>query len=204
MTSRSSRATARPSSEGRAVARTQTLLPGRDGIGTVRRTTLPGGLRIVTETLPSVRSATFGIWAHVGSRDETPTLNGATHYLEHLLFKGTHKRSALDISAAIDAVGGEMNAFTAKEYTCYYARVLDADLPLAIDVVCDLVIDSVLTDADVETERGVILEEIAMHDDEPGDEVHDVFTEAIFGNHPLGRQISGTVASISEIGRAHV
>lgn len=129
MTFRSSTTTARTSSEVRAVARTQTLLEGQNGIGTVRRTTLPGGLRVVTETLPSVRSATFGIWVQVGSRDETPTLNGATHYLEHLLFKGTKKRSALDISSAIDAVGGEMNAFTAKEYTCYYARVLDTDLP---------------------------------------------------------------------------
>ena len=138
VTSRSSATTARPSSEGRAVARTQTLLKGQNGIGTVRRTTLPGGLRVVTETLPSVRSATFGIWVQVGSRDETPTLNGATHYLEHLLFKGTKQRSALDISSALDAVGGEMNAFTAKEYTCYYARVLDTDLPLAIDVVCDM------------------------------------------------------------------
>lgn len=176
--------TARPSSEGRAVARTQTLLKGQNGIGTVRRTVLPGGLRIVTETLPSVRSATFGIWAHVGSRDETPTLNGATHYLEHLLFKGTGKRSALDISSAIDAVGGEMNAFTAKEYTCYYARVLDTDLPLAIDVVCDMLTGSLIREEDVDAERGVILEEIAMTEDDPGDCVHDLFAQTMFGDTP--------------------
>ncbi|MFD5770938.1 M16 family metallopeptidase, partial [Streptomyces sp. NPDC127049] len=191
-------------SEGRAVARTQTLLPGKDGIGTVRRTTLPGGLRIVTETLPSVRSATFGIWAHVGSRDETPALNGATHYLEHLLFKGTAKRSALDISSAIDAVGGEMNAFTAKEYTCYYARVLDTDLPLAIDVVCDMLTGSLILDDDVDAERGVILEEIAMTEDDPGDVVHDLFAQTMFGDTPLGRPVLGTVDTINALSRGQI
>ncbi|WP_031014177.1 M16 family metallopeptidase [Streptomyces sp. NRRL F-5727] len=204
MTSRSSATTARPSSEGRAVARTQTLLPGKDGIGTVRRTTLPGGLRIVTETLPSVRSATFGIWAHVGSRDETPALNGATHYLEHLLFKGTAQRSALDISSAIDAVGGEMNAFTAKEYTCYYARVLDTDLPLAIDVVCDMLTGSLILDSDVDAERGVILEEIAMTEDDPGDVVHDLFAQTMFGDTPLGRPVLGTVDTINALSRGQI
>ncbi|KJY41606.1 zinc protease [Streptomyces sp. NRRL B-1568] len=199
MTSRSTRKTARPSSEGRAVARTQTLLKGENGIGTVRRTTLPGGLRIVTETLPSVRSATFGIWVGVGSRDETPTLNGATHYLEHLLFKGTAKRSALDISAALDAVGGEMNAFTAKEYTCYYARVLDTDLPLAIDVVCDMLTGSLIDPADVDAERGVILEEIAMTEDDPGDCVHDLFAHTMLGDTPLGRPVLGTVDTINAL-----
>ncbi|MCH0542607.1 insulinase family protein [Streptomyces sp. MUM 203J] len=204
MTSRTSRPTARTSSEARAVARTQTLLKGKDGIGTVRRTTLPGGLRVVTETLPSVRSATFGIWAHVGSRDETPALNGATHYLEHLLFKGTRRRSALDISAAIDAVGGEMNAFTAKEYTCYYARVLDTDLPLAIDVVCDMLTGSLILDEDVDAERGVILEEIAMTEDDPGDVVHDLFAKTMFGDTPLGRPVLGTVDTINALTRDQV
>ncbi|MFI9240870.1 pitrilysin family protein [Streptomyces cinnamoneus] len=204
MTSRSTRKTARTSSEGRAVARTQTLLKGENGIGTVRRTTLPGGLRIVTETLPSVRSATFGIWANVGSRDETPTLNGATHYLEHLLFKGTAKRSALDISAAIDAVGGEMNAFTAKEYTCYYARVLDTDLPLAIDVVCDMLTGSLIEASDVDAERGVILEEIAMTEDDPGDCVHDLFAHTMLGDTPLGRPVLGTVDTINALTRDQI
>ncbi|MGW6027819.1 M16 family metallopeptidase, partial [Streptomyces sp. NPDC055214] len=188
-----------PSSEGRAVARTQTLLKGKDGIGTVRRTTLPGGLRVVTETLPSVRSATFGIWANVGSRDETPSLNGATHYLEHLLFKGTKKRSALDISAALDAVGGEMNAFTAKEYTCYYARVLDTDLPLAIDVVCDMLTGSLILQEDVDAERGVILEEIAMTEDDPGDCVHDLFAHTMLGDTPLGRPVLGTEETVNAL-----
>ncbi|WP_433614158.1 M16 family metallopeptidase [Dactylosporangium sp. CA-139114] len=184
-------------------ATTQTLSDDPLG-GTVRRTVLPNGLRILTESIPAMRSVSFGVWVGIGSRDETPTLSGVSHFLEHLLFKGTKRRTALDISAQIEAVGGETNAFTAKEYTCYYARVLDADLPLAIDVVCDLVTDSVLTEADVEVERGVILEEIAMHDDEPGDEVHDVFTEAVYGTHPLGRQISGTVPSISALTRKQI
>jgi len=170
-----------------------------------RRTVLPSGLRIVTEAIPTTRSASIGVWVNVGSRDETTAMSGASHFLEHLLFKGTHKRTALDISAEIEAVGGETNAFTTKEYTCYYARVLDADLPLAIDVLCDAVADSILDPADVETERGVILEEIAMHEDEPGDEVHDVFTEAIFGAEtPLGRLISGTEESISPMTRNQI
>jgi predicted Zn-dependent peptidase len=169
--------------------------------GTVRRTVLPGGLRVVTESLPQVRSAAFGIWAGVGSRDEAPPLSGASHFLEHLLFKGTPKRTALEISAAIDAVGGEMNAFTAKEYTCYYARVLDDDLALAVDVVTDMVTASVIDPADVETERGVILEEIAMHDDDPGDVVHDVVSQALFGEHPLGRPVIGTGETITAMAR---
>jgi predicted Zn-dependent peptidase len=172
--------------------------------GTVRRTVLPSGLRVLTEAIPGMRSVSFGVWVSIGSRDETPELSGASHFLEHLLFKGTHRRSALDISAEIEAVGGETNAFTAKEYTCYYARVLDADLPLAIDVMCDLVADSVLAEADVETERGVILEEIAMVDDEPGDEVHDLFADAVYGDRPLGRRISGTVETISALTRDQI
>jgi len=208
VTTRSTAVTARPTTKGRAVrtraTRTRTLLPGTDGTGTVRRSVLPGGLRVVTETLPTVRSATFGIWAGVGSRDETPVLNGATHYLEHLLFKGTQRRSALDISAAIDAVGGEMNAFTAKEYTCYYARVLDTDLPLAIDVVSDMLTGSLIRQEDLDAERGVVLEEIAMTEDDPGDQVHDLFTTAMLGDTPLGRPVLGTVETINALTRDQV
>ncbi|MBB2942284.1 putative Zn-dependent peptidase [Actinoplanes lutulentus] len=170
----------------------------------IQKTVLPSGLRILTESIPHTRSAALGIWVGIGSRDETPSLHGASHFLEHLLFKGTHKRTALDISSEIEAVGGETNAFTTKEYTCYYARVLDADLPLAVDVLCDALADSLLDPDDVETERGVILEEIAMHEDEPGDEVHDIFSEAIFGNHPLGRLISGTPESITPMTRDQI
>jgi predicted Zn-dependent peptidase len=175
-----------------------------DGDSGVTRTILPGGLRVITESLPAVRSAAFGIWAGVGSRDEDLAHAGATHYLEHLLFKGTEKRSALDISAAMDAVGGELNAFTAKEYTCYYARVLDADLPLAIDVLADMVTSSLIEPKDVDAERGVILEEIAMNEDDPSDTVHEAFAAQLFGDTPLGRPILGTVDSINAITRPHI
>ena len=175
-----------------------------DGDGVVCRTVLPGGLRVITESMPTVRSASFGIWAGVGSRDEDIRHAGATHYLEHLLFKGTARRSALDISAAIDAVGGELNAFTAKEYTCYYARVLDADLPLAIDVLSDMVTGSLLEPSEVEAERAVILEEIAMTDDDPSDTAHEAFGWQLFGDTPLGRPILGTVDSINAITRDQI
>jgi predicted Zn-dependent peptidase len=171
---------------------------------TVRRTVLEGGLRVVTEFLPAIRSVALGIWVGVGSRDEDETHAGATHYLEHLLFKGTRKRTALDISAAMDAVGGELNAFTAKEYTCYYARVLDADLPLAIDVLSDMVIDSLIEPKDVDAERNVVLEEIAMNEDDPSDSVHEAFTTRLFGDTPLGRPILGTVDSINAITREQI
>ncbi|HEY2794496.1 MAG TPA: pitrilysin family protein, partial [Micromonosporaceae bacterium] len=157
------------------------------------------------EAIPAMRSVSFGVWVGVGSRDEEPGRGGVSHFLEHLLFKGTNRRTALDISASIEAVGGETNAFTTKEYTCYYARVLDSDAPLAIDVMCDLVADSVLAPADVETERGVILEEIAMHDDEPGDEVHDLLAEVIYGaDTPLGRLISGTEETVTPMTRKQI
>jgi predicted Zn-dependent peptidase len=170
----------------------------------VRTSVLPGGLRVVTESVPTVRSVTFGIWVAVGSRDEIPSLNGATHYLEHLLFKGTGRRTALEISSAIDAVGGEMNAFTAKEYTCYYARVLDSDLPLAVDVICDMLTDSRIAAEDVEAERGVVLEEIAMTEDDPGDQVHDLFSTVLFGDSPLGRPVLGTVETINALTRSQI
>jgi predicted Zn-dependent peptidase len=185
------------------IAQTQTLAADPLG-GTVCRTVLPNGIRVLTEAIPTLRSVSVGIWVAAGSRDETVAEWGVSHFLEHLLFKGTKRRTALDIAAEIEAVGGETNAFTAKEYTCFYARVLDADLPLAVDVMCDVVANSLLAAADVETERGVILEEIAMQDDEPGDEVHDLFSEAVFGEHPLGRRISGTVASISALSRTQI
>jgi predicted Zn-dependent peptidase len=170
----------------------------------VRRTVLPGGLRVITEFLPAVRSVALGIWVGVGSRDEDHAHAGATHYLEHLLFKGTSRRTALEISAEMDAVGGEMNAFTAKEYTCYYSRVLDADLPLAVDVLSDMVTSSLITPKDVDAERNVVLEEIAMNDDDPSDTAHEAFTAKLFGDTPLGRPILGTVDSINAITRDQI
>jgi len=171
---------------------------------TVSRTTLPSGLRIVTEEVPTVRSVAFGIWANVGSRDESPKVAGASHFLEHLLFKGTTNRSALDISAAIDAVGGEMNAFTGKEYTCFYARVIDSDFSIAAEVICDMIRDSIIRAEDVDSERTVVLEEIAMRDDDPSDLVHDLFAETLYGDTPVGRPILGTVDSITNMSRKSV
>ena len=168
---------------------------------TVRKTVLPSGLRIVTEEIPGVRSAAYGIWVNVGSRDESPKVAGASHFLEHLLFKGTKTRSALDISSSIESVGGEMNAFTSKEYTCFYARVIDSDLPLAIDVISDLITSSVGKPEDVEAERKVVLEEISMRDDDPSDLVHELFGETFYGDTTLGRPILGTVESIKSLSR---
>jgi predicted Zn-dependent peptidase len=168
---------------------------------TVRKTVLPSGLRIVTEEISGVRSAAYGIWVNVGSRDESPKVAGASHFLEHLLFKGTKTRSALEISASIEAVGGEMNAFTSKEYTCFYARVIDSDLPLAIDVISELITSSVARAEDVESERKVVLEEISMRDDDPSDLVHELFGETFYGDTPLGRPILGTVESINSLSR---
>jgi len=170
----------------------------------VVRTVLPSGLRIVTEEVPSVRSAAIGIWVNVGSRDETPAVAGASHFLEHLLFKGTTRRNALEISATIEAVGGEMNAFTSKEYTCFYARVIDTDLPMAIDVVSDLITSSIVSALDVDAERKVVLEEIAMRDDDPSDLVHDLYAETYYGDTQLGRPILGTTKSIKEMTRGSV
>ncbi len=170
----------------------------------VRRTVLPSGLRIVTEEVDSVRSAAFGIWVNVGSRDESPAVAGASHFLEHLLFKGTKRRTALEISSSIESVGGEMNAFTSKEYTCFYARVIDTDLPLAIDVISDLITSSLVTALDVDAERKVVLEEIAMRDDDPSDLIHDLYAQTYFGNTQLGRPILGTIESINEISRTSV
>jgi predicted Zn-dependent peptidase len=142
-----------------------------------------------------------GIWVNVGSRDETPAVAGASHFLEHLLFKGTTRRSALEISSSIEAVGGEMNAFTSKEYTCFYARVIDTDLPMAIDVVSDLITSSIVSALDVDAERKVVLEEIAMRDDDPSDLVHDLYAETYYGDTQLGRPILGTVDSIKTMSR---
>ncbi|TQN41907.1 putative Zn-dependent peptidase [Blastococcus colisei] len=183
----------------------QTELLDLDEVGgRVERTELPGGLRVLTETMPGVLSATLGIWVGVGSRDESPAVAGSSHFLEHLLFKGTTTRSALEIATAMDAVGGEMNAFTAKEHTCFYANVLASDLPLAVTLLSDLVTEARNTVEDLESERTVVLEEIAMRDDEPSDAVHDLFSETMFGDTPLGRSVLGSVESIEGLTRDDV
>jgi predicted Zn-dependent peptidase len=177
------------------------LLAGETGGAVVRRTVLPGGVRVLTESMPGLRSVTVGAWVGVGSRDEADGHHGSTHFLEHLLFKGTASRTAMDIAAAFDAVGGEANAATGKEHTCYYARVLDADLPMAVDVISDMVTSATISSDDVASERGVILEELAMNDDDPSDVVHERFAGLVLGDHPLGRPIGGTPDTIREVPR---
>ncbi|MEJ8279105.1 pitrilysin family protein [Pseudonocardia sp. DW16-2] len=168
---------------------------------TVRRSDLPGGVRLVTERVPGVRSVALGIWIGIGSVDESGEQAGAAHFLEHLLFKGTRRRTAAGIAEEMDAVGGELNAFTAKEHTCYYAHVLDTDVALAVDVLADVVTDAELAHTDVELERGVVLEEISMRDDDPEDLLGDLFDETLFGDHPLGRPVIGSEESIRAMSR---
>lgn len=165
---------------------------------------LPSGLRVITEQMAGVRSTSVGVWVGVGSRHETPALHGCSHFLEHLLFKGTRTRSALDISIELDQVGGEFNAFTAKEYTCFHTRTLDQDLPVALDVLGDMLTSSLLRAEDLEAERQVILDEIAMHDDDPDDAVHNLFATQAWGDTPLGRPIAGTTDSIASLTRDQV
>ncbi len=163
----------------------------------IGRTEFTSGLRVLTERMPGVRSVALGFWVLAGSRDEPPRISGSSHFLEHLLFKGTKTRSATDIAEAFDAVGGDVNAFTAKEYTCFYARVRDRDLPMAVDHLCDMLQNSLIRASDVDAERQVILEEINMHEDTPDDAIHDLFNETLWPDHPLGRPILGTVESIA-------
>ena len=158
----------------------------------------------MTERVPGVRSAAVGVFVGVGSRDETPALNGASHFLEHLLFKGTAGRTAMDISSALDSVGGEFNAYTAREYTCYHARVLDQDLPVAVDVLGDMLTGSLIASEDVEAEREVILDEIAMHDDDPDDVVHNLFAAKAWHGTPLARPIAGSAESIRAMSRRQI
>jgi len=171
----------------------------------VRRSVLPSGVRVLTERVPGALSATVGFWVPVGSRDERDDARGATHFLEHLLFKGTPTRSAFDIAVAFDEVGGEHNALTAKEHTCYYAKVRDRDLPMAVDVLADMVTSSLLDADEFERERDVILEELAMADDDPGDVAGERLSELVLGlEAPLGRPIGGTPGSITEVSRDRV
>jgi len=170
----------------------------------VRRTVLPSGVRVLTEHVPAARSTSVGYWVGVGSRDERPGQFGSTHFLEHLLFKGTGTRSALDIAVSFDAVGGEHNAATAKEYTCYYARVRDVDLPMAVAVIGDMVTSSVLEAEAFDVERSVILEELAMAADDPADLAGEAFFASAYADHPLGRPIGGTPDSIRAVRRDDV
>jgi predicted Zn-dependent peptidase len=170
----------------------------------ITRTGFSSGLRVVTERMPGVRSVSIGFWVLAGSRDERPAISGHCHFLEHLLFKGTTSRSALDIAEAFDGVGGDVNAFTAKEYTCYYARVLDRDLEMAVDHLTDMLQHSTIRPDDLEAESHVILSEIDMHEDSPEDVAHDLFTTTLWPGHPLGRPILGTRERIRAATRGSV
>lgn len=162
-----------------------------------QKTTLDNGIRVVTEFIPHVRSVALGFWFGVGARHEDARTNGLSHLIEHLMFKGTEQRSARQIAEQFDSTGGQLNAYTSKEYTCYYARVLDRHLPMATEVLCDMVLHSKFAVEDLEKEKGVVLEEIKMYEDSPDEMVHDLFTQAILDGHPLGRNILGTADTVS-------
>ena len=170
----------------------------------IRRSVLDSGARVVTEALPGLRSVAVGFWVGTGSRDEPSELAGASHFLEHLLFKGTERRSAAGIAEAIESVGGDMNAFTAQEMTAYYVRVPDERLGLALEILSDIVWSPALREEDVNAERQVILEEIKMRDDAPEDLVHDVFADAIFPDHPIGREVVGSPETIDAMQPDHI
>src|SRR5256885_877089 len=162
----------------------------------VTREVLPGGLRLITESMPHVRSVSIGVWLTRGSRHESETQSGIAHFVEHMLFKGTATRSAEDIAQAIDSIGGQLDAFTAKEYASYYIKVLDEHLPLAIDILSDIVRNPAFAAEDIEREKKVVLEEIKMVEDTPDDLVHELFTQGFWENHPLGRRILGTKETV--------
>ena len=156
------------------------------------RDVLDNGLRILTERMSQVRSISIGVWLTRGSRHETAELGGIAHFVEHMLFKGTASRSAEDIAQAIDSIGGQLDAFTAKEYASYYIKVLDEHLPLALDILSDIVLNPAFSPDDIEREKKVVVEEIKMVEDTPDDLVHELFTQGFWENHPLGRPILGT------------
>jgi predicted Zn-dependent peptidase len=157
-----------------------------------KKTILPSGVRVVSEEIPHVRSASIGIWINTGSRDEEASSNGISHFIEHMVFKGTSNRSVKEIAQSIESVGGYLNAFTGKEHTCYYARVLDEYSELALDVLSDLVKNATFSEKDLEKEKGVVIEELKNAEDDPDDIIHDYFDKALFGSHPLGFPVIGT------------
>ena len=164
-----------------------------------KKTTLENGLRIVTEEVPYVHSAVVGIWVKAGSRNENDKNHGISHLIEHLLFKGTEKRTAKQIAQELETVGGSINAFTTKEYTCYYAKVLDEHIDLAVDILADMFFNSLFDEQEIAKEKNVIIEEIKMYEDSPDELIHDLFAQTVLRNHPLGRTIIGTKESVNSI-----
>ena len=158
--------------------------------------TYPNGIRLVLEKIPTVRSVTIGLWIGTGSRDENEKNNGISHFIEHMLFKGTETRNAREIAESFDRIGGQVNAFTSKEYTCLYARVLDEHADYAIEILADMLFHSTFDETELQKEKQVVFEEIKMYEDTPDDRVHDLLSQASFGHHPLGFPILGTQTSL--------
>jgi len=167
----------------------------------IQKSVLDNGIRVITERIAGAHSVTVGFWVENGSRHEQDVQNGISHFIEHMLFKGTGRRSALTIAKEIDSVGGVLNAFTSREYSCYYAKVLAKKLPLAIDLLSDIVLHSIFDLDEIEKERRVLLQEIHMLEDTPDDLVHDLFSQTFWADHPLGRSIIGTAETVGEINR---
>ena len=170
----------------------------------IQKTELRSGISVITEEMPDVESSSIGVWVNTGSRNESSKLNGISHFIEHLLFKGTEKRTALDISREIESVGGVLNAFTSREYTCFYVKVLNKDLPLAIDLLSDIFMNSRFDKKEMDKERLVVLQEIKMVEDTPDDLIHDLFAERFWKDHPLGASILGPSSNIKSISRAEI
>jgi len=168
----------------------------------VKKETLPNGVRIITERVTHVQSVAIGIWANAGGRNEEMSNLGISHFIEHMLFKGTTTRSARQIADEFDSLGGQLNAFTDKEYTCYYAKVLSEHLPNALDVLSDMFMNSTLDKQEMDLEKKVVLEEIKRHEDTPDELIHDMFAESIWSDHPLGRSLLGTEKSVSSLSRS--
>src|SRR3984957_9189609 len=171
---------------------TSPISPARD----IEMTTLANGLRVITEAMPHVRSVSVGFWIGSGSRCETQEQNGLSHFIEHMVFKGTSKRSAEDIARSVDSIGGNLDAFTSKEMVCFNTKVLDEHLPLAFDVLGDLVLNPLFREEDMAKEKGVILEELKMDEDSPDYLVHEIFSANFWKDHPLGKPILGTKDTI--------
>jgi predicted Zn-dependent peptidase len=163
----------------------------------INKHTCKNGVRIVLENIPTVRSVAIGVWIGTGSRNENPQTNGISHFLEHMFFKGTSTRSAKEIAESFDSIGGQVNAFTSKEYTCYYAKVLDTHSQFALDVLADMFFNSTFVEEELNKEKNVVLEEIKMYEDTPDDIVHDLLSRAIYGDHPLGYPILGTEETLN-------
>src|ERR1041385_4796422 len=170
----------------------------------IHREVLPNGLIVLTEEMQHIRSVSIGIWVKTGSRHEEAEVNGISHFLEHMVFKGTKTRTAEDIARQIDSIGGNMDAFTAKECICFNVKVLDEHLPIALDVLSDLVLNPIFDVQDIARERGVILEEIKMDEDNPDYLVHEIFTQNFWKDHPLGKPILGTKDTVKRFEQAPV